>query len=626
MAAMGMRVWALLQLFLCISLQVSAFNVKGATEGVKKGGEAPVRPNISTLQNSGPAWDLYIQAIKELHDHGESDMLSGYRVTGIHGLPYRSWDGVEGSRQAGYCAHGSTLFPFWHRPYLALYEQLVSKIAQNISEQYPKSSRAKYVQAAKTLRIPYWDWASDPELPSAATTEKIEIETPKGKKSISNPLYSYKFDPTPKKGFPADHQLIRLSTSVRQPDASGRTRLNVVQEELRSYGPYLRQSTYQLLTSEKDYTTFSTHSLPGRPRGYNNIETVHNTIHVAVGGDRGHMTYVPWSAYDPIFWIHHTSVDRIVALWQVINPDSFVKPSPSGEGTMMQAAGTVQDANTPLWPFHSSDNKFYTANSVRDIKTFGYTYPELEGSSGSKSQQRRHVMRKVNELYNPGSSQNSGKRRREGEYQKGNDTSTLPLGLDKILKDDLNLGKFFDNILQSSLLDFDKLRINNMKKQWAVNIKVNKFAISEPFQIRFFLGKPPKDAQTWSTASNLVGTFSLIAHSTSNPTDKSHHVYGQIPISHALAEAREKNLIDDITDKIIVPLLKTHLEWRVQTLSGKEVDMDEFVKSGGKGALEICVAERDVKPLEDKESDSFPEVGEWNVYEEATKGKTGGSY
>ena len=47
---------------------------------------------------------------------------------GIHGRPFIAWDGVNpatpgaGDSATGYCTHGNTLFPTWHRPYLALFE------------------------------------------------------------------------------------------------------------------------------------------------------------------------------------------------------------------------------------------------------------------------------------------------------------------------------------------------------------------------------------------------------------------------------------------------------------------------------------------------------------------------
>ena len=55
----------------------------------------------------------------------QEDLISFFRLGGIHGMPYKAWDGVGGedpAQEAGYCTHGSVLFPTWHRPYIALYE------------------------------------------------------------------------------------------------------------------------------------------------------------------------------------------------------------------------------------------------------------------------------------------------------------------------------------------------------------------------------------------------------------------------------------------------------------------------------------------------------------------------
>jgi tyrosinase len=34
------------------------------------------------------------------------------------------------------------------------------------------------------------------------------------------------------------------------------------------------------------------------------------------------MSIVTYAAFDPIFMLHHTMVDRIFAMWQKLNPDS----------------------------------------------------------------------------------------------------------------------------------------------------------------------------------------------------------------------------------------------------------------------------------------------------------------
>ena len=48
-------------------------------------------------------------------------------LVGIHGMPKRPWDGVDGKdlsydEDSGYCAHSTERFPTWHRPYIAMME------------------------------------------------------------------------------------------------------------------------------------------------------------------------------------------------------------------------------------------------------------------------------------------------------------------------------------------------------------------------------------------------------------------------------------------------------------------------------------------------------------------------
>lgn len=116
---------------------------------------------------------------------------------GIHGYPYRSWDGVNGQFTTGYCSHGSPIFPTWHRPYLALFEQRVWQYAQSIAASYPDDQRQTYIDAATTLRVPYWDWAVNPNMPESLAYQSIVINTPTGQQTMDNPLYSYKFHPLP---------------------------------------------------------------------------------------------------------------------------------------------------------------------------------------------------------------------------------------------------------------------------------------------------------------------------------------------------------------------------------------------------------------------------------------------
>jgi len=57
-----------------------------------------------------------------IQEEKESELLSYFRIGGIHALPYVAWDNVGESGKGGYCAHGTVLFPTWHRVYVSLYE------------------------------------------------------------------------------------------------------------------------------------------------------------------------------------------------------------------------------------------------------------------------------------------------------------------------------------------------------------------------------------------------------------------------------------------------------------------------------------------------------------------------
>jgi hypothetical protein len=56
-----------------------------------------------------------------MYDTAQNQLLSYFRICGIHGRPYVKWnDSVDAP--GGYCVHGTVLFPTWHRPYVALFE------------------------------------------------------------------------------------------------------------------------------------------------------------------------------------------------------------------------------------------------------------------------------------------------------------------------------------------------------------------------------------------------------------------------------------------------------------------------------------------------------------------------
>ena len=290
----------------------------------------------------------------------------------------------------------------WHRPYLLLYEQILWNYVQETAAQYPAAQIEEYRRVAITFRIPYWDWSVNSTMPDVVTSEQLTINTPQGTQTIPNPLSAYHFNPYVASDFSTD--LPPYNVTVRTPDAAGRSKTDIVQATLKKYQAFLHDSVFGLFTSATEYQGFSNAAAPG---GGNSIENVHGGVHNFVGGTApeltGHMTLFPYSAFDPIFMLHHCNVDRLIAIWQALYPDTFTVPQASAGDTYMTKAGNMEDVNSPLYPFHADDNgTFHTSASVRYLKPFGYAYPELiDWTTKSPADLAARTRRIVNIIYHP---------------------------------------------------------------------------------------------------------------------------------------------------------------------------------------------------------------------------------
>ena len=181
----------------------SSFPITGVKTGITSDGTVPNRIEIRELQKNNVPWNLYLLALERFQSKDQSDMLSYYQISGIHGRPYTQWDNVPFAQgvQGGYCTHSSPLFPVWHRPYLALYEEQMASMALEVANTFSGNERDQYLAAAATFRIPYWDWAApvapgdDVFTSSISGTAWIMMTFQNGSQVIPNPLYQYQFHP-----------------------------------------------------------------------------------------------------------------------------------------------------------------------------------------------------------------------------------------------------------------------------------------------------------------------------------------------------------------------------------------------------------------------------------------------
>ncbi|KAG8157503.1 hypothetical protein KVR01_012545 [Diaporthe batatas] len=386
----------------------------------------------------GPSWDLYVLALLELQSVDEDDVLSYFQLMGIHGLPFQGWSDVGqvpgGSNLAGFCPHNHLLFGLWHRPFIALYEQTLVSHAIQISQRYKGDNASAYLAAAESLRVAYWDWATDASIPDIITHERISVNTPTGPKTVQNPFNSYWFQNYPFTfRYMTAGVLSEQSRTTRCPTQSMNDDYAMVNIGLKSSN--FKAQVYNTFTTVTSFENMETDRYTAT-----SFESPHNNVHNSVGCNNGTMYDLNWSAFDPAFMLHHVNVDRLIALWQAIYPNSSIFTVVDYSDALYGLRAGNVSADTPLKPFHIPDGwpdgaeGFHTSRSVRDVAVLGYTYPELQtggerdnGTTAapppSSDELAEHVRFEVNALYSnqPMTASNASEARRMRLARRGGD-------------------------------------------------------------------------------------------------------------------------------------------------------------------------------------------------------------
>jgi tyrosinase len=89
-------------------------------------------------------------------------------------------------------------------------QQYLSKHIHAVAAKYTGALAAKYQKAADSVRLPFWDWAIDKQLPIALIRTNVTITGPDGAPlTIPNPLLKYRFQQFPLNAtlFPPNYDL-----------------------------------------------------------------------------------------------------------------------------------------------------------------------------------------------------------------------------------------------------------------------------------------------------------------------------------------------------------------------------------------------------------------------------------
>lgn len=464
----------------------SYYAITGARDGVFP------RLEVRELAKNADMWNLFLLALTDFQAIDQNQIDSYYQIAGIHGMPWTSWDGVEGRgdrKQMGYCPHFNTLFGIWHRPYVALFEQKLQAVAKTVASKFPTSSRARYENLAKQLRVPYWDWAknvpaSEPVMPVSFTTPRIGVTFPNGTVAqIENPLFDYNFHPLDNRqingtgcqrvctnrcygGLPVICD--NSQKTIRRPPPDGtvfESNHPELEGQYRGILASQRTAVYRTLSNFGTFTFMSSAGNCGSGR-FGDFETTHNPIHIE--SFPGHFSPPSVSGFDPIFWLHHANVDRQIALHQKLYPNTYLENCKSENPTFTLETGDDINQDSPLTPFHrNAAGDFWTARNSRLIDSFGYTYPELAGNPSNAS-----LVEEIRRQYGPTTTSVLKKR------QNGNGS----------------------NIETAYYADIDF-------PVWGLS---DGNGGSAAYTMLFFLGEPVKDVSKWVGSDNFIGLKSTM--------------------------------------------------------------------------------------------------------------------
>jgi hypothetical protein len=171
-------------------------------------------------------------------------------------------------------------------------------------------------------------------------------------------------------------------------------------------------------------------------------------------------------------WLHHANVDRLFAIWEAMNPGNTMVSLQDSYGTFVIPRGTLEGLTTPLQPFSTTENGpwYDSTPESRSLKTFGYTYPEINDWNKTQDQQQKDAVATVNRMYNPNNAFSKRADNAEAQVACSNPSQC------------------------------------GQTREWSIALSVAKFDLfGERFIILFFLGDVPQDPAP--TSPRCVGSF-----------------------------------------------------------------------------------------------------------------------
>jgi hypothetical protein len=323
------------------------------------------RYSVVDLKDNHPEkFGRYIMALKNLINSDDWG-----RICGIHGNTFNPADKdvkcptdpavvtiIGETGEPFYCKHSVYSFIGWHTPYLYQYELLLNKHNRSSNDDY--------------ITLPWLDltdfsidfsFLNDPEISIIYDKKRITTENP-----LAGAYYYVKGvrTRTTRQGF------------FTPTDNKQRQQLKTVKKQLNNA---LYASNYERFSS-----TPTKKVALGDVVDYVPLETPHNQLHDIIGGDSGNMASVDIAAFDPVFWMHHSNMDRHYYTWMHMKTNGFknsIYPELITDATynntcppFFQDFVYANEWRNYNWAWTNGTGKYMSLCDVLQLNRFPYTY------------------------------------------------------------------------------------------------------------------------------------------------------------------------------------------------------------------------------------------------------------
>jgi Common central domain of tyrosinase/Polyphenol oxidase middle domain/Protein of unknown function (DUF_B2219) len=256
-----------------------------------------IRRNIYSLSPDGPEIAALREGVAAMQGRPPTDPTSWTYQANIHGVPRDPDPNAPPPLPTwNQCQHQSFFFLSWHRMYLFYFERIL-----------------RAASGDPDLALPYWDYAN-----TAHRALPIAFREPA---DATNPLYVQERDQAANLGGPLPEAF------VQHRRAFGLINFSASTSQLSFGGPRV-PSPQHFGTREQRVG-----ALENEP---------HNNIHGLVGGRDGWMSNPNTAARDPIFWLHHSNIDR---LWERWLEQGGGRENPSDDDVWLDTVFTLFDEN-----------------------------------------------------------------------------------------------------------------------------------------------------------------------------------------------------------------------------------------------------------------------------------------